>query len=195
MLSAHPSPSLRHWHSPMKARHPDPDQPGSAAAWRSTARVIELIGRQIVAEQVAAVVGEPQGFTLRMPVEANAIAHAVGINFSVTSVGIQALDVGVTAGVRLANIARRADWDVKLAVRAEGDELPTMVRIAGKSVADDNRFRRIVEPQRTDAGAGVKTDGRHLTGAQRADKERATTVVVRAEHHLPGVVFAVRSRR
>ncbi len=38
--------------------------------------VVELVGGQVVAEQVAAVVGEPERAVGRVPVEADRVAHA-----------------------------------------------------------------------------------------------------------------------
>ena len=67
----------------------------------------------------------------RAPVEADDVAHAARDGLEAAAVGLHALDDAV-ALARLADVARRADRHVELAVGTEGDELPAVVRLAGK---------------------------------------------------------------
>ena len=128
---------------------------------------IELVGRQIVAEHVAAVVGEPERAVDRAPVEADRVAHAARDRLDRAAVDVHALDHAV-AIVRQADVARRADRHVELAVGTEGDEAPAVVRLRGKAVADDHRRRRRGELV-VDA-----VEAQHAR--QRADEERAVAV-------------------
>jgi hypothetical protein len=92
-------------------------------------RAVEFVGRAVVAQHVAAVVGEPQRAIDRAPVEADAVPHAAREDLAPGAVGVHAQDrrIGV-AGI--ADVAGRADRHVKLAVGAEGDELPAVVGVA-----------------------------------------------------------------
>ena len=99
-----------------------------------------------------------------MPVEAHAVAHAVGEVLEAAAVGVHARDIGV--GVRRdANIARRADIEVELAVRPEGQVLPAVRLIARQDVVDHLHGRRIVELV---LDAGHLRDPRDLRDVERA---------------------------
>ncbi len=91
-------------------------------------RVIELVGRHVVAQQVAAVVGEPELAGARVPVETHAVADALGEHFEVAAVGVHARDLGVAPRIGLADVARRAGRHVQLAVR---DRRPGTCRRGG----------------------------------------------------------------
>jgi hypothetical protein len=110
-----------------------------ASAWR----MVEFVGRQVVAEQVAAVVGEPELPGLRLPVEADAVAYASGIDISAAAIGIHAQDIGVALRIGVADVAGRAYRHVEFAVRAEGDEFPAMMRLAGQPVGHQHGCRRL----------------------------------------------------
>src|SRR6185503_9821713 len=86
---------------------------------------IELVVRQVVAEHVAAVIGEPQLARFRVPVEADAVAHALSEHLEVGPVGPHP-QYGRNPGRRHADVARRADRYVQQIVGSEGDELPRM---------------------------------------------------------------------
>ena len=66
---------------------------------------IEFIGRQIIAQKVAAIVGEPKLFGHRMPSEADAISNSARENFEICSVGFHAHQAGVRITF-VANVAR-----------------------------------------------------------------------------------------
>lgn len=76
-------------------------------------RVIEFARRQVVAHQVAAVVGESWFSSGRVPVEADGIARASGEGFELAAVGPQAQDGGVAVRIRRADVARGADRHVE----------------------------------------------------------------------------------
>ena len=115
-------------------------------------RDVEPVARHVVAQPVAAVGGEVELLGHRVPVEAHAVADAAGDVLEAGPVGIDAGDVGV--GVRRrADVARRADVEVELAVRPEGQVLPAMGHVAGKDVVDHFHGRRIVQ---------LALDARHL---------------------------------
>ena len=83
------------------------------------------------------------------------------------AVDVHALDDAVTV-VGQADVARRADRHVELAVGAEGDEAAAVVRLRGKAVADEHRRRRRGELV-VDA-----VEAKHAR--QRADEERAVAI-------------------
>ena len=96
------------------------------------AHAVQFVLRAVVAQPVAAVVGEPQFAGLRMPVEALGVAHAPGDDLHAGAVGVVAADLRVLLG-RLADVAGRAERHVELLVRAEGEVLPVMV-LLGRQV-------------------------------------------------------------
>ena len=123
-------------------------------------RDVQLVRRHVVAEHVAAVVGEPQLACHRVPIEPDAVAHALGEHLHPGSVGLHP-DDGRHHGRRRADVARRADRHVEHVVRPEGDELP---RVAGlrvrQVVADGDRrgqARRGASRCRRTAGAGSRS--------------------------------------
>ncbi len=67
------------------------DRP-SVAEWKAEVqtggwRVVELVGRQVVAQHVAAVVGEPQLVRSRIPIEAHGVPYTAGEYLPVGLVG------------------------------------------------------------------------------------------------------------
>jgi hypothetical protein len=127
-------------------------------------RAVQFVGRRVVAEHVAAVVGEPQCAVHRVPVEADAVADAAGEYLPPRAVGVHAQHcrIGV-AGI--ADVAGRADRHVKLAVGAEGDELPAVVDIARQAVGNHRRRRRSGEAI---VNVIVAQDAVHRADIQRA---------------------------
>src|SRR4030095_5796328 len=87
-------------------------------------RMVQLIGRDVVAEQIAAVVSEPHLVCRGMPVKADAVADAAGKNLGLASVRLHAQDrreawiVGT-----LAHVARAADRHIEQSVWSEANEL------------------------------------------------------------------------
>jgi hypothetical protein len=117
---------------------------GKAEVQALLRRVVEAIAGHVLAEPVARVHREVQLLRHRMPVEAHAIADTVREVLEAAAVGVHARDIGV--GVRRdADIARRADIEVELAVRPEGQVLPAMRLIARQDVVDHFHGRGIVE--------------------------------------------------
>ena len=106
---------------------------------------VQLLLRAFVAGPVAAVVGEPQLLGLRMPVEADRVAHAARHDLDAGAVEVLAPDLPVLAGVDLADVAGHADRDVELVVGADGRELPVVVRRRRQldGLADVGRLRGV----------------------------------------------------
>src|SRR2546422_4889703 len=113
---------------------------------------VEAVARHVLAQPIAGVGCEVELLRHRMPVEAHAVPHAVGEVLEAGAVGIDARDVGVGVG-RDADVAGRADVEVELAVRPEGQVLPAMRHVAGQDVVDHFHGRRIVQ---------LALDARHL---------------------------------
>ena len=125
-------------------------------------RVIQRVGRHVVAEPIAAIAREPQIARARIPVETDAVANAPRERLEARPVGVHSHDVRVPVGIGLADVARRADGHVELAVGSERDELASMLAVGRKPVRHDDRLRRIVEPALDVVEAQDTTDGRHV---------------------------------
>lgn len=114
------------------------------AVWKTeveacAGRTIQFIVRQVVAHQVAAVVGEPQVARIGMPREADRIAHAARKYLAAAAVGVHAGDERVSVAIGGAHVARRADRHVELAVGPERDEFPAVMVIGRQCVGHDRR--------------------------------------------------------
>ncbi len=103
--------------------------------------VVEFVGREIIAQMIAAIVGEPQFVRLRMPVEADRIAHAPGVDFQLTPVRVHAHNRAKAFVILFTDITWRADRDIQLAIRPEADELPAVAPLPGEGIVNDGRFR------------------------------------------------------
>src|SRR5689334_20762084 len=90
-------------------------------------RVVELIGRHIVAHVVRAVVGEPELLGARVPVEADAVADPARENLALAARGVAADGSVFVFG--LAHVARRADADVEQAIGTEANRLVAVMRV------------------------------------------------------------------
>jgi len=110
-------------------------------AWR----VIEFIGRQVVTELVATVIGEPQLTGLRLPIETDAITHTKRIDFDCAAIGIHAHDIGKALRIGIANVAGGAHRNIELAVRTESNEFPPMVGLAGQPLGNRHGGGRIFQ--------------------------------------------------
>src|SRR6266576_6750924 len=104
--------------------------------------VIELVGRHVVAEYIAAVVREPKLFRPRIPIEAHGIAHTARDDFAAGAVGIHPFDVRVAFRIDLADVTRSTDVYIELAIGTEGDEFAAVMCIRRQLVRHDNRLRR-----------------------------------------------------
>src|SRR6266481_1230604 len=115
---------------------------------------IELIVRHVVAHHVTTVIGEPQLARLRVPIEADGVAYALGEHLEARPVGLHP-QYRRCHRRRQADVAQRADGYVEQIVGPEGDEFP---RVTGhrirEIITDDNRgrwrveaFFDVVEPQ------------------------------------------------
>ena len=108
-------------------------------------RVVEAVARHVLAQPVAGVRREVELLRHRVPVEPHAVADAVRVVLEPRAVGVDARDIGVRVG-RQADVARRADVEVELAVGPEGQVLPAVRQVARQDVVDHGHRRRVVEP-------------------------------------------------
>jgi hypothetical protein len=129
---------------------------------------VQLVGRLIVAEPIAAIVREPQLAGLGMEVEPDGIAHTAGDDLRPPTGEVDPGDRRVQRPRRLADIARRADRHVEPAVRAEGDELPAVVLVGREGVAQDLGLRR---PREVAGDVAESQDAAHLGDVQGAVAE------------------------
>ncbi|MCY1408830.1 hypothetical protein D9M71_241600 [compost metagenome] len=106
---------------------------------------VQLVVGQVVAEHVAAVVGEPEFLRLRMPGKTDRVAHPVGHHLAAAAIDVHALQIGVARAFGTADVARRADRHIELAVRAEGDELPAVVGFAREFGRQRFGLRRLIQ--------------------------------------------------
>src|SRR5690349_13111091 len=128
-------------------------------------RLVERVGRHVVAHHVAPVVGEPQRARARIPVEAYAVAYAARIWLEARAVRVHAHDARVTVAILLAHVAWRAHGHVQLAVGAEGDELPPVMTIGRKAVRYDHALRRAIETPLDVVEAQDRAHRRDVEGA------------------------------
>ena len=104
--------------------------------------MIQFVGWNVVAEKISAVVSEPHFSRRRMPVEANAVAHAAGENLRPRAVRLHAQDRGKPRVVRtFADIAWPTDGNVEKPVGSESNELLAVMRL-GRQIAFHHRRRR-----------------------------------------------------
>ena len=92
-------------------------------------QAVQLVVEAVLAGPVAAVVGEPQLAGLGMEIESHAVAHAARHDLHSGAVEVVAADLAVHFLVELARVARRADLDVDLLVRPQGQELPVVMHL------------------------------------------------------------------
>ena len=112
-----------------------PWQNGKPKCSADAAEMVQLVGRLVVTHVVAPVVGEPEILRGRIEVEAHAVAHAARDHLRLAASQVDPGDGRVQRGGRRADVARRADGNVELAVGTEGDELPAVVAVRGEGVA------------------------------------------------------------
>ena len=127
--------------------------------------MVELVRRHTVAQHVAPVVGEPELARLRLPVEADRVAHAACEGFDGAAIRVHAQDVGVALRIGFTDVAGCADRHIQLAVRPEGDEFPAVVGLARQPVGDQCGWGRVVEPALDVVEAQDAADRRHVQAA------------------------------
>ena len=112
-------------------------------------RRIQLVARHVVTHVVPAVVRKPQLAGLRMPVEADRVAHAAGEHLEPRAIRLHAKNRRVARIVLflVADIARAADRYVEQTVRSKGDELLPVMRVFRQCVVHDDRLARRLEPR------------------------------------------------
>ena len=162
--------------------------------WRpGSGRVVQRVGRLLVAQPVAAVVGEPELFGLGVPREADRVADAAGVDPQVATVGVHAVDGGVDRRGRLviADVARRPDRHVEATVGSEGDELPAVRPVGRELVVDHHRLGRRLQVR---LDVVVAQDAVDLGDVEVAVAERDAVRHVEAaveRQHAVGLLVAV----
>lgn len=164
---------------------------GKAEVQAGRGGAVQLVGRAVVAEPVAAVVGEPQFAAGGVPVEADAVAHAVGEGVRFAAVRAHAQDRRVATGGGFADVAWGADRYVEPAVRAEAEVFPAVVGFPGQVVADDGRRRRGVDAAVDVVEAQDAVDGGDVQGAVAPGDAAGHPQVVGNDARLSGPVVAV----
>src|SRR5215813_3395623 len=104
-------------------------------------RVIQLIGRNVIAHIVNTVIGKPQFLRRRVPVKADGVPNSGCKNFKTRTVRPHTIDNAMPL-IGTANIARRADRHVQHPIRSKRNELPTVVTVGWESVVDHHRLWR-----------------------------------------------------
>ena len=97
---------------------------------------VDLLGGDVVAQHVPAIVGEPEVAGFRVPVEADAVANALGVDFRCAAVRVHAQDGGEPRILRKADVAGRPHRHIQLSVGAELDVLPAVVPVVRQAVRD-----------------------------------------------------------
>src|SRR6185503_6705651 len=118
---------------------------GKAEVLARAREAVQLVGRLVVAEPVAPVVGEPELAGLRLEVEADAVAHAARDHLGTAARNIELRDGRMQQTGRRADVARRADGHVETTVRTERDELPAVVSVGRVGVADHLGLWRLLQ--------------------------------------------------
>src|SRR3982750_4736608 len=102
--------------------------------------VIQLVGRNVVAEQIAAVVGKPQLARCRMPVESNAVAHAAGEDLGGRAIRLHAKNRRKPRILRpLADVERATNGNQKQPVGSASEDLPSVMALGGQIALYNNR--------------------------------------------------------
>src|SRR5206468_8505461 len=105
---------------------------------------VETVARHVLAQPVARVRREVQLPGRRVPVEADTVAYAVRPVLEARPVRVDPREFGLGVG-RDADVSRRADVEVELAVRTERQVLPAVRRVFRQRIVDDLHLRRAVE--------------------------------------------------
>ncbi len=108
-------------------------------------RPVQFVGRDVVAEPVAAVVGEPEVPGLRVPVEPYRIPDAPGVGLEIGPVRVHPEDGAEPLVVGVADVAGHTYRNVEFPVGSERDEFPPVQCFIGKCVAHHLRFGRVRE--------------------------------------------------
>ena len=152
-------------------------------------QMVQLVGRLIVAEPVAAVVGEPQVAGRRIEVEADAVAHAARHDLGPAAREVEPRDRGVERARRRADVARRADRNVELSVRAKRDELPAVMGVGRIGIAGHFGLGRAGEITRDVAEAQDAVHRADVEGAvAKRDAARRVESTGHDEHLVHSIV-------
>ena len=107
-------------------------------------RVVQFIARHVIPHQVPAVVGQPEFCRIGMKGQANAVPEPLGIYLHATAISRYPPDLRISG--LIANIARRAEGYVEQTVRAKAQVLPSVMGFIRKSIADNRRLGRLIQP-------------------------------------------------
>src|SRR5216684_1435758 len=105
---------------------------------------IELVLRQVLRQPIARVLGEVELLQRRMPVHSHDLADTVGVDLEALPIESDAIDLAVPLR-RQADVAGRADLEVELLVRANGEVFPAVRLFLWQIAQDDGGLWRVVE--------------------------------------------------
>jgi hypothetical protein len=120
--------------------------------------LVELAGREVISEQIAAVVGGEERARARLPVEAHAVAQSRGVQLLLAAIRSVAHDRGAPRVVLLAHVAARPDRHVHPAIRAEAHGAGPVVAAARQS--GHHALERAVDA----AGRGIEANAPDRVG-------------------------------
>src|SRR6266851_5930082 len=107
--------------------------------------MVQFVWREVIAEPVPPIIGEPEFLGLRVPVKSHGVANPSGKDFEIGTVGFHPRDGRIAFVFALAYVAWCPDWDVEHPIRPKADEFPAMTPVSGKAVVHDDRLWRIVQ--------------------------------------------------
>ena len=122
---------------------------------------VQLVGRQLWAQVIAAVVGEPQLARHRVPGETHRVPEAPRVDLDARAVGMHPKD-GAVVAFRAAHIARRADRKIEKTVRSELQHLPAVMPVGRQPVGDDHGSGRVAQSRLNLVEAEDGVDRRHV---------------------------------
>src|SRR5262245_30577775 len=107
-------------------------------------RIVQFIGRNVIAHQVAAVLRKPQLFGYGMPVETDRVPNPARKYLEAGAVRRHSVNHSMLS-IGTADVAGSANRNVEHPVRTKRDELPTMMGLVREPVIDNNRPRWVLE--------------------------------------------------
>ena len=126
-----------------------------------TGSPVQLVGRQVGAQAIAAVVREPQLARHRVPGETDRVPEAPRVDLDAGAVAMHPKNAAVVT-LRAAHVARRADRKIEKPVRSELQHLPAVMPLGRQPVGDDYGSGRVVQPGLDVVEAEDGADGRHV---------------------------------
>ena len=95
---------------------------------------IQLIGRRIITQPIAAVIRKPQRPRIGVPIKTDGIPNTAGKNLRMCSIGFYAHDARIARVFLETHIAWRAHRHIKLAIGPKADKFPPVMRVLRKKI-------------------------------------------------------------